>query len=96
MHILLGPYKLQNHTNDWKEKEKKKEREGRRRRSLLLLLLLEKKAMVALLVFIMATLEKKTVGLPFGGNVTKISLDLPTWWGIVQHGVSCCKSSLLF
>ena len=46
---FLKPEKLQNHSNKGKEKEKKKEQgEGKEER---------KKAMVALLVFIMATLE---------------------------------------
>ena len=57
---FLGPDKLQDLTNEGNGKEKKKEREGRYRGE-------EKKAMVALLVFIMATLKmlfsrKKTVG----------------------------------
>ena len=43
---FFKPDKLQNHTNEGKGKEKKKEPGGE-----------EKKAMVALLVFIMATLE---------------------------------------
>ena len=42
---FLNPEKLQNHVNEGKGKEKKKERGE------------EKKAMVALLVFIMATLD---------------------------------------
>ena len=51
---FLGPDKLQNHTNEGKGKEKKKGEE-------------EKRAMVALSVFIMATLEivfgrKKLIG----------------------------------
>ena len=51
---------LQNHTNEGKGKEKKKERGGRKEEK-------RKKEMVALLVFIMATLEivfgrKKAVG----------------------------------
>ena len=52
---LFGPEKLQNHTNKGKGKKKKKEREGRKEEK-------RKKAMVALLVFIMAS---------FGGNVSK-------------------------
>jgi len=63
---FLKPEKLQNHINEGKRKEKKKE------------LGEEKKAMVALLVFIMATLEigfsrKKLLDAngPFGGNVIK-------------------------
>ena len=48
--IFLKPEKLQNHSNERKGKEKKKERgEGKEE--------MKKKAMVALLVFIMATLE---------------------------------------
>ena len=56
--MFLKPEKLQNHINEGKGKEKKKERgEGKEEK---------KKAMVALLVFIIATLEiafgrKKTV-----------------------------------
>ena len=47
---FLKPDKLQNHSNEVKGKEKKKERgEGKEEK--------RKKAMVALLVFIMATLE---------------------------------------
>ena len=51
---------LQNHTNEGKGKEKNKERGGRKEEK-------RKKEMVALLVFIMATLEivfgrKKAVG----------------------------------
>ena len=60
------PGELQNHINEGKGKEKKKERGE------------EKKAMVALLVFIMATLEigfgrKEHLDAngPFGGNVIK-------------------------
>ena len=60
------PEKLQNHINEGKGKEKKKERGE------------EKKAMVALLVFIMASLDigfgrKKLLDAngPFGGNVIK-------------------------
>jgi len=45
------PYRLESYTNKGKGKEKKKERRGKRRRR-------EKKAMIALLVFIMATLKK--------------------------------------
>ena len=47
---FLKPDKLQIHSNEVKGKEKKKSDEKERRRR-------EKKAMVALLVFIMATLE---------------------------------------
>ena len=46
--ITYKPNKLQNHTNEGKRKEKKQE--GRKEEK-------RKKAMVALLVFIMATLE---------------------------------------
>ena len=64
---FLKPEKLQNHSNEDKGKDKKKERGE------------EKKTMVALLVFITATLEiafwpKKTVGRitgPFGDKVFK-------------------------
>ena len=45
---LFGPYKLQNHTNDGKGKEKERARRKKGEE--------EKKAMVALLVIIMATL----------------------------------------
>ena len=48
--MFLKPEKLQNHSNKAKGKEKKKERgEGKKKK--------KKKAMVALLVFILATLE---------------------------------------
>ena len=56
---FLKPEKLQNHSNEGKGKEKKKERGE------------EKKAVVALLVFTIATLEEKLLdakGL-FGDNV---------------------------
>ena len=43
---------LQNHSNEGKGKEKKKERGGRKEE-------MRKKAMVALLAFIIATLEKE-------------------------------------
>ena len=63
---FIKPEKLQNHSNEGKGKEKKKERGE------------EKKAMVALLVFIMATLtivfgRKKLLDPngPFGGNIIK-------------------------
>ena len=47
---FLNPEKLQNHSNEEKGKEKKKEQaEGKEEKKI--------KAMVALLVFIMATLE---------------------------------------
>ena len=67
---FCGRDKLQNHANEVKGKEKNKER-GRRKEGK------RKTAMVALLVFIMATLEiwpkKKTVGRkgPFAVNVFK-------------------------
>ena len=65
---FLGPDKLRTHTNEGKGKEKKKERARRKKGGE------EKNAMVALLVSIMAILEKKglldTKGL-FGGNVFK-------------------------
>ena len=49
--MFLKPEKLQNHSNEGKGKEKKKERgEGKDQK--------KKKAMVALLVFIIATLER--------------------------------------
>ena len=48
---FLKPEKLQNHSNEGKGKEKKKERARRRKGGE------EKKAMVALLVFIIATLD---------------------------------------
>ena len=49
--MFLKPEKLQNHSNEEKRKEKKKERgEGKDGEA--------KKAMVALSVFIIATLEK--------------------------------------
>ena len=59
---FIKPEKLQNHSNEEKEKEKKeraRRRKGREEK--------KKKTMVALLVFIMATLE---IG-PFGDNVIK-------------------------
>ena len=65
---FLGPDKLRTHTNEGKGKEKKKERARRKKGGE------EKNAMVALLVSIMAILEKKklldTKG-PFGDNVFK-------------------------
>ena len=48
---FLGPNKLQNHTNKERGKAKKKERGGRKEE------IEEKKAIVALLAFIIATLE---------------------------------------
>ena len=68
---FLGLDKLQNHNNEGKGKKKKKERGGRKEEK-------RKKAMIALLVFVMATLEivfgrKKLLDAkgPFGGNVFK-------------------------
>ena len=56
--MFLKPEKLQNHSNEGKGKEKKKERgEGKEHK--------KKKAMVALLVFVIATLERV-----FGRNKT--------------------------
>ena len=67
----VAHYKLQV-TNKAKGKEKKKERRGRKEEK-------RKKAMVAFLVFIMATLTTKKLfdgrG-QFGGNVFKIQLDI--------------------
>ena len=68
---FLKPDKLQNHSNEGKGKEKEKKRAGRKKVGE------EKKAMVALLVFILATLEsfwpKKLLDAkdPFGDNVFK-------------------------
>ena len=68
---FLKPEKLQNHSNEEKGEEKKKERgEGKEKK--------KKKAIVALLVYIVATLERvfgrkklfDTKG-PFGDNVIK-------------------------
>ena len=67
----VAHYKLQV-TNKGKGKEKKKERRGRTEEK-------KKKAMVAFLVFIMATLttKKRFDGRgQFGGNVFKIQLDI--------------------
>ena len=62
--FLSPTEKLQNHGNKGKGKEKKKERgEGNKGGK-------EKKTMVALLVFLIATLEKSKKG-PFGDNVIK-------------------------
>ena len=68
---FLESEKLQNHSNEGKGKEQKKERgEGKEEK--------EKKAMVALLVFIMATLEivfgRKKL-LDAKGPLSKIRLD---------------------
>ena len=53
---FLKPEKLQNHSNEGKGKEKKKERgEGKKKKKK------KKKAMVSLLVYIIATLEKRSV-----------------------------------
>ena len=72
--------KLHNHINEGKEKERKKERGE------------EKKAMLALLVFIMATLEicfdrKKLLDAngSFGGDVIKIRLDIRTQRHKIDH-----------
>ena len=68
--MFLKPEKLQNHSNEGKRKKRKSEEKERRRR--------EKKAMVAPLVFIIATLEivfgrKKLFDAkgPFGDNIIK-------------------------
>ena len=64
--LFWARYKLQNHSNEGKGKQKKKERgEGREKK--------RKKTKVALLVFIMRTLEKKLLDAkgPFGSNVFK-------------------------
>ena len=54
---FLKPEKLQNHGNEGKGKEKKKERgEGKKKKKKK-----KKKAMVSLLVYIIATLEKRSV-----------------------------------
>ena len=66
---FLKPDKLQNHTNEGKGQEKTQERARRKKGRE------EKKAMVALLVFIMATLEKcwsEEIYLAARGNVFKI------------------------
>ena len=67
---FFAPGKLENHTSEGKVKEKKKERGGRKET--------RKKAMVALLVFMLASLEavlaqKKLLDRTslFGGNVFK-------------------------
>ena len=53
---FLKPEKLQNHSNEGKGKEKKKERgEGKKKKKK------KKKAMVSLFVYIIATLEKRSV-----------------------------------
>ena len=49
--MFLKPEKLQNHSNEEKEKEKKSRSEEKERKRT------KKKAIVALLVFIIATLE---------------------------------------
>ena len=70
---FLGPDKLRTHTNEGKGKEKKKERARRKKGGE------EKKAMVAILVFIMATLEKKTVErqkVHLAVTFSKIQLDV--------------------
>ena len=54
---FLKPEKLQNHSKEGKGKEKKKERgEGKKKKKKK-----KKKAMVSLLVYIIATLEKRSV-----------------------------------
>ena len=47
----------------------------------------EKKAMVALVVFVIPTLEKKLLDAkgPFGGNVFKIRLDINKWATITKE-----------
>ena len=62
---FFGPYKLKNHTNEGKGKEKKQERGGRKEEK-------RKTITVALLVFIIATLKKLLDAKgPFHGNVLK-------------------------
>ena len=64
---FLKPEELQNHSNEGKGQAKKKERGE------------EKKAMVSLLVFIMATLEKKnfwTQTVHLAVTLSKIRLDM--------------------
>lgn len=68
---LFGPAKLQNHTDEGKGKEKKKEQGGRQEEK-------RKKAMVALLAFIIATLEKEkcwTQKVHLAETFSKIRLD---------------------
>ena len=61
---FLGPYKLKNHTNEGKGKEKKQERGGRKEE--------KRKKMVALLVSIIAPLKKLLDAKgPFHDNVLK-------------------------
>ena len=59
-----GPYKLKNHTNEGKGKEKKQHQGGRKEE--------KRKKMVVLLVFIIAPLKKLLDAKgPFHGNVLK-------------------------
>ena len=70
---FLGPDKLRTHTNEGKGKEKKKERARRKKGGE------EKKAMVALLVSIMAILEEKncwTQKVHLAVTFSKIRLDI--------------------
>lgn len=70
---FLGPDKLRTHTNEGKGEEKKKERARRKKRGE------EKKAMVELLVSIMAILEKKnclTQKVYLAVTFSKIRLDI--------------------
>ena len=69
--FFLKPDKLQIHSNEGKRKEKKKERGGRKEEK-------RKKAMVALLAFIIATLEKEkcwTQKVHLAETFTKIRQD---------------------
>ena len=82
--FLIKPEKLQNHSNKGKGKEQKKERgDGKEEK--------RKKAMVALLLFIMATSDTKG---PFGDNVFKhpagchILLSLPTVLTVDENHVN--------
>ena len=69
--MFLGPNKLQNHSNEGKGKEKNEERgQGKEEK--------RKKAMVALLVFIIATLAEKdcwTQKVHLAVTFSKIRLD---------------------
>ena len=69
--MFLGPNKLQNHSNEGKGKEKNEERgQGKEEK--------RKKAMVALLVFIIATLAEKdcwTQKVHLAITFSKIRLD---------------------
>ena len=63
--IFFWPYKLKNHTNEGKGKEKKQHQGGRKEEK-------RKKKMVVLLVFIIAPLKKLLDAKgPFHGNVLK-------------------------